>query len=296
TERLAWFDPPSNPGSTILMHKQPDNVWRIDYQLHEGEDPEVAVQPENVLPRVKAHLDMIGQTGDWSPLWITVYKANALTLDHYLHGSVLFAGDAAHLVPIFGVRGANSAIDDADNLAWKLAAVIQGKAGRALLETYSEERVFAAHENLKSGMKSTEVMAPPTVAFKLMREAVLNLAGDTPRVRSLINPRQTSAIRYVDSRLNADESEEAAFRAGPGPGAVLSNAPVVLRLPQGVRRQTHLCDHVSPGAFLILHFTNDDPSEEVVGARVALQEIGVEMRLLPVSQSDLNAYPGEWLL
>src|SRR5690606_28448945 len=128
TERLAWFDPPSNPGSTILMHKQPDNIWRIDYQVRDDEDPAEAVKPENVLPRVKAHLEMMGETSAWEPLWITIYRANALTLERYRHQRVLFAGDAAHLVPIFGVRGANSAIDDADNLGWKLAYVIKGLA------------------------------------------------------------------------------------------------------------------------------------------------------------------------
>jgi len=108
TERLAYFDPACNPGSTVLVHKQPDNVWRIDYQLRDGEDPDEAVKPENVIPRVRSLLGMMGETGEWNPIWIGIYKANALTLESYRHGRVLFAGDAAHLVPIFGVRGANS--------------------------------------------------------------------------------------------------------------------------------------------------------------------------------------------
>ena len=176
TERLAWFDPPSNPGSTILIHIQPDNIWRIDYQLRDDEDPEEAVKPENVIPRVRSHLEMMGETGDWSPIWITIYKAHALSLEDYRHGRVLFAGDAAHLVPIFGVRGANSGIDDADNLAWKLAFVVKGLASDRLLDTYSQERVFATRENLSYGTKTTEFMAPPSFAFELMRHAALSLA------------------------------------------------------------------------------------------------------------------------
>ena len=202
TERLAYFDPPSNPGSTVLVHKQPDNVWRIDYQLRDDEDPDAAVQPENVMPRVQSVLDSMGETGAWSPIWITVYKANALTLERYRHGSVLFAGDAAHLVPIFGVRGANSGIDDADNLGWKLGCVVNGTASPRLLDSYSDERVFAARENLGYGMKSTEFMAPPSFAFDLMRTAVLGLAGRHEAVRPLINPRQTHAIAYLESPLN----------------------------------------------------------------------------------------------
>ncbi|MBV9529571.1 MAG: FAD-dependent monooxygenase, partial [Bradyrhizobium sp.] len=108
TERLAYFDPACNPGSTVLVHKQPDNVWRIDYQLQDGEDPDEAIKPENVMPRVESLLNMMGETASWNPIWIGIYKANALTLEDYRYKRVLFADDAAHLVPIFGVRGANS--------------------------------------------------------------------------------------------------------------------------------------------------------------------------------------------
>ncbi|HMN79749.1 MAG TPA: FAD-dependent oxidoreductase [Burkholderiaceae bacterium] len=228
TERLAFFDPPSNRGSTVLLHKQPDDVWRIDYQLRPDEDPDEAVRPHNVIPRVESLLAQIGETAAWSPIWITIYKANALTLPRYRHGRVLFAGDAAHLVPIFGVRGANSGIDDADNLSWKLAWVLHGRAGDALLDSYSDERVAAAHENLRNGMRSTEFMAPPTFAWSLMRTAALGLAVRHPEVRSLINPRQTSAIAYEHSPLNgADEGFAAG--AGPAPGTVLPECPLVIR-------------------------------------------------------------------
>ncbi len=222
TERLAYFDPPCNPGSTVLVHKQPHGVWRIDYQLRDGEDADEAVKPENVMPRVESLLAMMGETGAWSPIWITVYKANALTLPAYRRGRVLFAGDAAHLVPIFGVRGANSGIDDADNLAWKLAYVVNGRAGDCLLDSYSAERVAAARENLSYGTKSTEFMAPPSFAFELMRTAVLGLASRHAEVRPLINPRQTSAIAYSASPLNGPSD---GFVAGPAPGSVLPECP-----------------------------------------------------------------------
>lgn len=195
-ERLAWFDPPSNPGSTVLMHRQPDNIWRIDYQVKDGEDPNEAVKPENVLPRVKAHLEWIGEVEPWEPQWISIYNAKCLTMDNYRHGRVFFAGDAAHMVPIFGVRGLNSGIEDAGNLAWKLAAVIKGHAGEALLDTYNTERRAAALINIEFGGKSTEFMSPPHRGFSLMRDAALRLAGSTPAVRSLINPRQSAPVRY----------------------------------------------------------------------------------------------------
>lgn len=249
TERLAWFDPPSNPGSSILMHRQPQGVWRVDYQIGDDEDAEEAVKPENVIPRIQSHLEMIGQTGAWSPIWITMYRAHALTLDRYLHGRVLFAGDAAHLVPIFGVRGANSGIDDADNLAWKLAYVIKGLADPDLLESYSDERVFATHENLSFGTKSTEFMAPPSFAFKLMQVATLSLAARHAEVRSLINPRQTGTITYRESPLNA--ADDPGFIAGPPPGAVLQECPLVVRTATGVR-DGYLTDLIEPRFTLLV--------------------------------------------
>ncbi|HEY4371138.1 MAG TPA: FAD-dependent monooxygenase [Burkholderiales bacterium] len=224
TERRAWFNPPSNPASTILMHRQPDDIWRVDYQLRDGEDPIEAQKPENVLPRVRAHLEWIGERDDWEPVLISAYKANCLTLDQYNHGRVLFAGDAAHLVPIFGVRGMNSGIDDTHNLAWKLAYVIQGHAQASLLDTYSDERVHAARENIRHASKSTEFMAPPSHAFYLMREAALSLSTRDPFFSTLSNPRQTSAISYEQSRLT--QACEAASGFGPPPGAVLPECPI----------------------------------------------------------------------
>jgi 3-(3-hydroxy-phenyl)propionate hydroxylase len=216
-ERLAWFDPPSNPGSTILMHRQPGDVWRIDYQIRDDEDPAEAVKPQNVLPRVQSHLAMIGEDEPWEPLWISIYNAKCLTLPDYRHGRVFFAGDAAHLVPIFGVRGLNSGLDDAGNLAWKLALVIGGAAPDSLLDSYSIERVQATHENIAYGAKSTEFMAPPNFAFRLMREATLRLAVSDPKVRPLINPRQSAPIAYTRSSLNLPEQGEWAHGlAAPG--------------------------------------------------------------------------------
>ena len=270
TERLAYFDPPSNPGSTVLVHKQPDDIWRIDYQLRDDEDAQAAVLLENVAPRVDSLLAMMGERAPWHPVWITIYKANALSLEKYRHGRVLFAGDAAHLVPIFGVRGANSGIDDADNLAWKLAYVVKRQAGQALLDSYSDERVFAARENLRHGTKSTEFMAPPTFAFELMRTAVLGLAGKHAQVRSLINPRQTSAIAYLGSPLNVPSSD--GFTAGPAPGTVLPDCPLA-PLQNGDRKARYITDLVNmgQGAFTGLYFSEDgDVPAELLALTAAL--------------------------
>jgi 3-(3-hydroxy-phenyl)propionate hydroxylase len=280
-ERLAYFDPPCNPGSTVLVHKQPSGVWRVDYQLRDGEDPDEAIKPENVMPRVESLLGMMGETGAWSPVWIGIYKANALTLDDYRHRRVLFAGDAAHLLPIFGVRGANSGIDDADNLAWKLAFVVKGIASPKLLDSYSAERVAAARENLSYGTKSTEFMAPPSFAFELMRKAVLGLAVKFPELRSLINPRQSSAIAYTHSPLNV-AAQETEFRAGPAPGQVLPECPLGI-VEDGLTRDGHLTDLIRP-VITALYFSDDGTvPEELSKLDAAMRARGVPFAVVPLA-------------
>ena len=280
TERLAWFDPPSNPGSTVLMHRQPDDVWRIDYQLGDHEDPEAAVRPENVIPRVDSHLRMMGERSDWAPIWISLYRANALTLDTYRTGRLIVAGDAAHLVPIFGVRGANSAFEDADNLAWKLALVIRGIAHESLLDSYCTERVHAAHENLRQGMKSTEFMSPPSYGFELMRTAVLGLAAAHPFVRPLINPRQTQPIGYGDSPLNEPDLE--AWCGGPPPGSVAVDCPLVLHTPEGPV-DGHLSQLLEP-AFTFICFTDTHgPARTVTELAAQLQAAGIPIRVVTIT-------------
>ena len=204
TERKVWFDPESNPGSTIIMHRQPDSVWRIDYQLLDHEDGEEALREDNVKARIAAHLDMIGLTGPWRLLWRSLYRAHTLSLASYVHGRVIFAGDAAHLVPIFGVRGLNSGFDDALNLAWKLGRVVRGDAPETLLDSYTQERRGACLENIESAAKSTWFMSPPSDGYALVRDAVLELSTRHPGFRVLIDPRQSSAHLYCSDAVDRE--------------------------------------------------------------------------------------------
>lgn len=203
TERKVWFDPVSNPGSTVIMHKQPDDVWRIDIQLRPGEAPEAALAESAVRARIATHLAMVGLPSEWELLWRSLYRAHTLSLDDYVHGRVLFAGDAAHLVPIFGVRGLNSGIDDAMNLGFKLALVLQGEAGPDILATYTQERRGAYLENIAAATKSTWFMSPPSHGYVVARDAVLELATRHPRFSALIDPRQSGAHRYASGMIEA---------------------------------------------------------------------------------------------
>ncbi|WP_088138569.1 FAD-dependent monooxygenase [Achromobacter xylosoxidans] len=256
-ERRAWFDPPWARGTTILMHRQPDNIWRVDYQLAAGADAAQALLPDQVQAFVQTHLDAIGEGHlPWTPVWTSVYRAGAMTLDAYRHGRILFAGNAAHAMPIFGVRGLNSGFDDADNLVWKLAAVLQGKGEDALLDSYCLERRQAFHINAENAMRSTEFMSPPHRGFDLMREASLSLAGRHPGIARLVNPRQTRAIAYPGSPLSTDGESGGDW----APGAPLMDC--------GTADGGHLTDLLTPGGFTLLAF-GGWPEQEALEAATA---------------------------
>ena len=245
TERLAFFDPEWNPGNTVLMHREPQGIWRVDYQLPPGETPEEALRPESLRARIDATLAMIGHAGaPWEMDWASVYSARTLTLPDYRCGRVLFTGDAAHLLPIFGVRGANTAFQDSQSLGWHLAFVVKGLAGERLLANYSAERVGAAREIIEEAGKSTRFMTPPTRGFKLLRDAVLSLSLQHAFVRPLYHWRTSRPHEYTDSMLNDHGDDDALFTAGPARGAP----------PRNVRLgpEDYLLDHLGGGFDLLV--------------------------------------------
>lgn len=223
SERWFWFDPPFNPGQSALLHHQPDNVWRTDFQLGRDVDAEAAKQPENVIPHLRA---MLGPKVPFELEWVSVYSFQSRMLDDFHHGRVLFAGDAAHLMSPFGARGANSGIQDADNLVWKLKLVLDGKAPSALLDSYSAERVYAARENLAYTESSVEFMSPGNTALKALRNAVLELSQAYPFARPLINSgRLSTATLLCESPLNTPDEDP--FEGPMSPGTAGADAPVL---------------------------------------------------------------------
>jgi 3-(3-hydroxy-phenyl)propionate hydroxylase len=175
TERWFWFDPPFHQGRSALLHKQPDDVWRIDLQLDRDADPVVEKQPDNVRPRIAR---MLGHE-QFDFEWISLYKFQCRRMARFLHGRVIFAGDAAHQVSPFGARGANSGLEDAENLGWKLDRVLRKTSPEALLESYHVERSQAADENIRESTRSTDFMAPNSPYEARLRKAVLSLAKET---------------------------------------------------------------------------------------------------------------------
>ena len=223
TERWFWFEPPFHSGQSTLLHKQPDDVWRIDFQLGWDADPVEEKKPENVIPRVRA---LLGDDRPFELEWVSVYTFSCLRMEQFRHGRVLFAGDSAHLVSPFGARGANGGIQDADNLVWKLKLVLDSKAPERLLDSYDTERVYAADENIKNSTRSTDFITPKNTASRAFRDAVLALAVDCPFARRLVNSGRLSVPATLsESPLNT--ADEDAFAGAMQPGAPCTDAPIV---------------------------------------------------------------------
>ncbi|WP_233866338.1 FAD-dependent oxidoreductase [Paraburkholderia adhaesiva] len=223
TERWFWFDPPFHPNQSVLLHRQPDNVWRIDFQLGWDADPVVEKTPERVIPRVRA---LLGPDVKFELEWVSIYTFSCLRMDSFRHGNVLFAGDSAHLVSPFGARGANSGFQDGENLAWKLAAVLEDRAPDALLDTYGSEREYAADENLRNSTRSTDFITPKSAVSRVFRDAVLTLARDHAFARQLVNSGRLSVPAVLrESPLNTPDED--AFSSSMEPGASCADAPVL---------------------------------------------------------------------
>lgn len=247
TERRAFFEPPSNPGGTVLVHKQPDDIWRIDYQLRDDENPEVAVEEGTIRARVGTILTEIGHHGPWELEWWSIYTANTLCLDDYRHGRVFFIGDSAHIVPIFGVRGLNNGLADAFNIGWKLAYVLGGAAGSTLLDSYSPERRGATLDVFANASRSARFMTPPSRGAKLVREAVLSLAIGHEFARPFANPRQMQPYTYREGLPEIARMRDGEFTSGPACGSACSNARI--------GEDRHLLELAGTG-FSGIYFTN----------------------------------------
>ncbi len=226
-ERWFWFDPPFHPNQSVLLHRQPDGVWRIDFQLGWDADPEEEKKPENIVPRVKALLahSSAMKDAEFTLEWASVYTFSCQRMERFRHGRVLFAGDAAHGVSPFGARGANSGVQDADNLGWKLAAVLHGQAPDALLDTYAREREAAADENIRHSTRATDFITPKSAASRLFRDAVLTLARTQPFARTLVNSgRLSTATTLHGSSLNTADIDD--FAGAMVPGAAAADARI----------------------------------------------------------------------
>ncbi|WP_375398741.1 FAD-dependent oxidoreductase [uncultured Sphingomonas sp.] len=205
-ERWFWFDPPFFAGQSALIHKQPDDVWRLDFQLGWDVDRAAAVLPENVEPLVRG---MLGADVAFEREWYSVYTFQCRRMARFVHGRVIFAGDSAHLVSPFGARGCNGGLADVANLGWKLDLVLRGAGGPGLLDSYDAEAGAVADENIRASSRSTDFMTPKSAVSRIFRDAVLELAAELPFAAPFVNSgRLSTAVALAGSALNSPDRDD----------------------------------------------------------------------------------------
>lgn len=262
TERWFWFEPHFKSGASTLLHKQPDDTWRIDFQIGWDVDRKEELKEENIRRRLDA---MLGPDVEYELVWSSIYTFQCKRMDQFRHGRVIFAGDAAHQVSPFGARGANSGLQDVENLGWKLGMVIKGQAPDRLLDTYHEERAYGADENILNSTRATDFITPKTAISHVFRNAVLDLAERHAFARPLVNSGRLSVpCTYDGLSLNSED----ALTGGPArtrPGSPCPDAPVA---------DGYLLSQLG-GDFILLTFDADAPD--------TLTEDGITARRLGLS-------------
>ena len=245
-ERRFWFDPPFNRNQSALLHKQPDNVWRVDLQLGWNIDKKEETKPENVIRRLKAFL---GEETKFELEWVSIYTFQCRRMEKFRHGHILFVGDSAHQVSPFGARGANSGLQDIDNLGWKLQLVINNEAPEELLDSYNDERIYAADENILNSTRATDFITPKSPISRLFRDAVLDLSEHFELTRPMVNSGRLSVpATYDRSSLNTDDLTTLPLRSRPG--SVLPD----VRLKDG-----YLLDRLTGNHFTLLVINQKEP-------------------------------------
>src|SRR6266542_4039087 len=249
-ERRFFFGPSFNPGRQVLVHPQPDDVWRIDWQI----PAHVDVEEERATGRLDRRIRAVVGDAGYEIVWLSTYRFHQRVAAAFRVGRTFLAGDAAHLMSPFGARGLNSGVADAENLAWKLWLVLEGRAPAELLGTYDLERRPAARENLAITDATMRFMVPPTSVHRLFRTAVLRGSLRIPALRRWVNSGKLSApFVYASSPIVEPGAKAKGGGTAPGSGAVAPDAPCRLAPSGGVRRLRK----VLGGGFVALYLPVD---------------------------------------
>lgn len=282
TERWFWFDPPFNKGQSALLHKEPDGVWRIDLQLGwEGVDKDKELDQERIKKRLRA---MLGEDCKFELEWTSIYNFRCMRIAEMVHDRVIFLGDSAHQVSPFGARGANGGVQDTDNLIWKLAYVLQGKAPKSLLNSYQEERSPAANENIYHSSNATDFISPKSVISTMFRNQTLDLAKEHPFARQLVNSgRLSKPYKYLSSNLITPDAE--VWEGNVQPGCAFSDVQL-----EKNGETLHLIDQLSNDFTVIVYGdTTIDPSRLLEGLNIKVIHIS-EKASTPNTYIDTHLY------
>lgn len=275
SDRRFWFQPLFDPGESVLIHRQPDSIFRIDFQLGWDADADAERQPDRVAQRVRR---VVGPDAAFELDWCSVYTFHCARLERFVHGHVLFAGDSAHVVSPFGARGGNGGIQDIDNLCWKLALVVKGEAPASLLERYNEERVHGCEENILNSTRTTRFMTPKTKVERELRDAVLALASEFPFARALVNAgRLSRPCSYCG--LRSTHVDDHGVAGAMLPGMPCADAPLIC---QDARKQWLL--ELLGRDFAVMTFARS--AAEIERCKAELRSAGVTLPLWVILPSD----------
>ncbi len=201
-ERHTWIEAPFNDNRAVWQHLMADDVWRIDYQMAPDADPAYVSREDVVRERLAKQF---GADVECDIVWVGPYAYKSQCLHRLRHGRVFFIGDTAKVVSPFGARGGNTGIADADNLAWKLAAVVRGHSSSELLGSYNQERLQAAQRNVQVTNRTARFLRAPEGIERVFRSATIGLAKHHEFARPLINTgRMAEANRYTMSNVCQD--------------------------------------------------------------------------------------------
>ena len=291
-EPRFFFNHPAHPGPTVLIHPQPDSVWRIDWQIGAGADVDLERSPERMDARIRAFIGDV----PYQIVWLSDYRFHQRLLTRLRHGRVFFLGDAAHLVAPFGARGLNSAVQDVENLTWKLALVLRGEASETLLETYHTERWAAQAENQRVTINTMKFMAPSSRWGKMRRSLILRMTRFLPVARKWVDSGKMSIpFVYRDSPLNQpDLPAEGSWKGAALLGSKLPDQTLVIW--QDARRTEIRLRKLTGSGFLVLYAARDESNAEHFVRQANLSPSGLLNRVVPVLAGLDFLSPGDTLL
>ncbi|MGY1709821.1 FAD-dependent monooxygenase [Geodermatophilus sp. SYSU D00758] len=240
------------------------------------------------LDRIQALADarMGGRVRVRAPRWLTYFEVHHAQVARYRHGRVLLAGDAAHVHSPAGAQGMNTGIQDAANLAWKLALVARGRADAALLDSYHDERHPVGAEVVRATTVLTDVgtASGPGAA---VRDLALFVVGHVHRLEHAVATTMAElTVRYRDSPLSV---QHARTRRGARAGDHAPD-PVGLLRPDGtpVAVEELLA---RPGLALLARTGDADVAGEL---RHALGDLGTVVRV--AGSAAAATEEGEWVV
>ena len=219
-ERWFWFAPTFHEGQSALLHKQAENIYRIDLQLEENIDKKKELDPERVRKRIKK----VVKSDKFEIDWMSIYKFKCASLDKMVFDRIIFVGDSAHVVSPFGARGGNGGMHDVDNLGWKLASILKDDTSCKILNSYNDERIQAAKENILNSSRATNFMTPKNKMAKVFRDQVLKLATSNQFSRNLINSGRLSVPFKINSFKLDNE-----YKYDPLLGSIYIDFPILDR-------------------------------------------------------------------